>query len=56
LEKWAKELGYKKVILETGDQLSEAINLYQKHQYEITDNYGPYIGMKESVCMKKMIA
>lgn len=56
LELFAKELGYKKIILETGDMLTEAINLYQKHQYEITENYGPYIGMKESVCMEKIIA
>lgn len=56
LEKYAKELGYKKIILETGDKLTEAINLYQKHKYEITDNYGPYVGLQESVCMKKIIA
>lgn len=56
LEKWARQLGYKKVILETGASLTEAVNLYQKHQYEITDNYGPYIGIQESVCMKKIIA
>jgi GNAT superfamily N-acetyltransferase len=55
LEKWAKELGYKKVILETGDRLTAAIHLYQKHQYKITENYGPYVGIKDSVCMEKMI-
>ena len=55
LEKWAKESGYRKVILETGDRLTEAINLYQKHQYKITDNFGPYVGVRESVCMKKVI-
>jgi len=36
--------------------LTEAVQLYQKHQYQIMDNYGPYIGMEESVCMKKIIA
>ena len=55
LEKWAKELNYKKIILETGDRLTEAINLYQKHQYRITENYGPYVGMQASVCMEKLI-
>lgn len=55
LETWAKELGYRQVILETGDRLTEAIHLYQKHGYNITDNYGPYVGIKESVCMKKII-
>jgi putative acetyltransferase len=56
LEKYAAELGYKKIILETGKSLTKAVQLYQKHQYQIMDNYGPYIGMDESVCMKKIIA
>lgn len=30
LEKWAKELGYKKCILETGKKQPDAIQLYQK--------------------------
>lgn len=30
LETWAKELGYKKCVLETGNQMPEAIRLYQK--------------------------
>lgn len=30
LEIWAKELGYKKCILETGNKMSEAISLYKK--------------------------
>lgn len=55
LEQWAKEQNYKKLILETGSILTEAINLYRKHLYEITDNYGPYVGIQESVCMKKII-
>ena len=30
LESWAKELGYKKCVLETGDKMLEAIGLYKK--------------------------
>jgi putative acetyltransferase len=53
LEKWAKELGYSTAILETGKGQPEAINLYRKTDYKITDNYGPYVGNDNSVCMEK---
>jgi hypothetical protein len=33
----------------------EAISLYQKVGYTIVDNYGPYVGMDKSVCLKKEI-
>lgn len=55
LERWAKELGYASARLETGKGQPEAIGLYQKVGYEITENYGPYIGFENSVCMKKRI-
>src|SRR5690606_17230776 len=35
LEQWAKELGYKQIILETGTLLTEANNFYKKHGYGI---------------------
>ena len=53
LEKWAKELGYSTAVLETGKEQPEAISLYKKANYEVTDNYGPYVGIENSVCMKK---
>jgi putative acetyltransferase len=53
LEKWAKELGYSMAILETGKGQPEAMSLYKKANYKITDNYGPYVDIENSVCMKK---
>ena len=53
LEFWAKEENYKIAILETGVLQNEAIALYQKLGYVITENYGQYIGVENSVCMKK---
>jgi GNAT superfamily N-acetyltransferase len=53
LEKWAKELSYKKCILETGIKQPEAIALYKKSGYTITENYGQYAGVKNSVCFEK---
>ena len=55
LEAWAKEEGYTTSILETGYLQFDAIGLYQKLGYEITDNFGQYIGVANSVCMKKII-
>jgi GNAT superfamily N-acetyltransferase len=55
LEKWAKELGYKKCILETGKNQPEAIELYKKNRYRIIPNYAQYAGMENSVCFEKEI-
>lgn len=55
LEHWAAELGYVQCVLETGKMQPEAIALYQKVGYQITPNYGQYIGVDNSVCMAKSI-
>ena len=55
LELWAKEEGYQFSILETGYLQKDAIGLYQKLGYEIMDNFGQYIGVENSVCMKKSL-
>ena len=53
LESWATELGFTICVLETGKKQPEAIALYQKVGYNITPNYGQYIGVDNSVCMSK---
>ena len=55
LEDWARDLGYKKCILETGKRQPEAIALYEKSGYHITPNYGQYIGIANSVCFEKRL-
>lgn len=55
LEKWAKELGYKKCILETGKKQPEALHLYKKCGYIIIHNYGQYIGIENSICFEKKL-
>ena len=55
LETWSKELGYKKCILETGKKQPEAIRLYEKNQYVIIPNYGPYENVENSVCFEKVL-
>lgn len=53
LEQWAKELGYRKSVLETGKKQVAALNLYPKNGYKIIPNYGQYVGIKNSVCFGK---
>ena len=55
LENWAKELGNKKCILETGIKQPEAISLYKKNDFSIIKNYGQYAEVENSVCFEKSI-
>ncbi|MCD6012798.1 MAG: family N-acetyltransferase [Flavipsychrobacter sp.] len=55
LESWAKELGYAKCILETGEKQPEAIQLYKKNGYNIIPNYGQYANVAASVCFEKSV-
>ena len=55
LEIWAKELGYKKCVLETGKRQVEAVAFYKKCNYKMTPNYGQYEGIENSVCFEKVV-
>jgi putative acetyltransferase len=55
LEKWAKELGFSRCILETGTRQEAAIVLYKKSGYRIIPNYGQYAGVENSLCFEKLI-
>ena len=55
LEMKAKEHGFETFILETLYKQTEAISLYQKVGFEIVENYEPYVGMTNSICMSKSI-
>lgn len=53
LEKWAAELGFSVCVLETGYKQEAAIKLYHNCGYANMENYGQYIGIENSICMKK---
>jgi putative acetyltransferase len=55
LEKWAAESGYSNCVLETGKNQPEAINLYEKEGFSRIPNYGQYVNVPNSVCMKKVL-
>lgn len=55
LEAWAKEMGYTKCILETGQKQFEAVALYHKNGYLVTPNYGQYAAVADSICFEKKL-
>ena len=52
LLEWAIELKKEEMILETGKKQIEAISLYEQLGFKVIDNYGEYLGNKNSICMK----
>ena len=55
LELVASQKGFSYSVLETLYKQVEAIALYQKVGYSIVANYEPYVGLTNSVCMRKSI-
>ena len=53
LEKWAVEEGFTASVLETGRRQVEAHRLYERAGYSLTENYGQYVGMEDSICYRK---
>lgn len=53
LEERARNTGYKYFVLETGKKQIEAISLYKSRGYTVIQNYDPYVGNENSICMKK---
>lgn len=55
LEEWAQELGFKALVLETGQGQKAAIALYKKHHYQRIPNFPPYDGVSNSYCYQKVL-
>ena len=55
LEKEAKNLGYKRLKLETRVINNNAVLFYEAMGYKQIENYGKYAGNKETVCFEKCI-
>lgn len=47
----ARESGYRRMILETGEFLAASVRLYARYGFETIENYGAYKNMAESLCM-----
>lgn len=55
LEEAALGLGYRELWLETRKINTRAVQFYQKHGYVQIDNYGPYVGREEAICLAKRL-
>ena len=55
LENMAQEDGYERAVLETSKRLTNANHLYARSGYSVIPNYGPYVGLEDSVCMEKAL-
>lgn len=55
LEQLARDKRYSYLILESGEPLIAAMRLYWSLGYEVIPNYGQYVNMADSVCMKKKL-
>ncbi len=56
LEARAAELGYRRLLLETGTEQPEALALYEAHGWERVTPYGRYKEEPSSVCFGKDLA
>jgi GNAT superfamily N-acetyltransferase len=55
LESAARRLGYRSVVLETGDLQAEAVGLYESAGYERIPCYPPYDSRELSLCYEKRL-
>jgi len=55
LEEWSKEMQFERCVLQTSHQHPEAIRFYKKSGYALTDNYGAYSSIRDSLCFEKFI-
>ncbi len=53
LETRAGHQGFKRAILETGSEQSEALALYRSSGYEPIEAFGKYVGLECSLCFGK---
>lgn len=55
LEAWGNELNVTRLVLETGKNQPEAIQLYTKYGFQRIPNYGQYFGVENSLCFEKKL-
>ena len=53
VERKAKEQGFEQVILQTRLLMKEAVGMYLRRGYKLTENYPPYDKLEGAVCYAK---
>ncbi|MEZ3498542.1 GNAT family N-acetyltransferase [Pantoea sp. KPR_PJ] len=56
LEACSRELGYREIWLETRRVNQKAVQFYERNGYVRIENYGPYVGREEAVCLAKSLS
>jgi putative acetyltransferase len=56
LERRAREMGYRRVVVETRRCNEAAVRFYLRQGYAVGENYGRYRGRPEAVCFYKVLA
>ncbi|MCU1544012.1 MAG: GCN5-related N-acetyltransferase [Microbacteriaceae bacterium] len=56
LEESARELGWKRLVLETGTEQPDAVRFYQREGYTPIPNFGYYADSNDSLCFAKHVA
>ena len=53
IEGKAKEMNYKRAVLQTRPIMKDAVGLYQRRGYSLIENYPPYDELEGAICMAK---
>lgn len=51
MEDKAREMGFKRAVLQTRPIMEDAVGLYEKRGYELIGNYPPYDKLEGAICM-----
>ena len=51
IEDKAREMGFKRAVLQTRPIMEDAVGLYEKRGYELISNYPPYDKLEGAICM-----
>jgi putative acetyltransferase len=55
LEQRARDLGWSRLVLETGDRQPDAIRFYEREGYTRIPNYGHYVHSALSLCYERIL-
>jgi putative acetyltransferase len=55
LERYARRLGLRRLVLETGERQPEALRLYERAGFSRIDCFGEYLATPVSLCMAKSL-
>ena len=55
LEQWATTHGYQELLLECRTGNPQAIAFYRRNGYTVCENYPPYVGIADAICMLKAL-